>query len=516
MCDGRERRRFVSRTGSRRSATYVAQFRQHIAQLQAHLTGTDAEPLLPSYIPPTGYWTAEEKGLFFHALSVHSRFRPDLIAACVKTKTILDVCAYIDTLHRTLSRNNNLPSLRPKIECANEVSDSWVQWEERNAEELVAIEPKWEEETLERRHEEMSARDIDVENIMSAENVNPTSLDPAAWESDIQRIWRQETALKRLDFRQLKVLEGFLRPSESGTDKDADEAQTEDQECPGIPDFAALPSPVSLTARTLPNSTPIMIDPVLPSSKSVPVQVLPQQSTSTIEVTERSSLLPEPSSLQAIIPTALQSIALSRPSPKDKSPSPGGDKVMDTGPSDLTPSSRRRIQKRLYMRRKRAEQRGEKVISNVAKLRPGRKVREPKPPRQRSKSLKTKDKTPSWEESDDNASMDMDASPQTIPITLPLDAKAPRVTAEAQAHNTGSPIDSQEHNETHNTDEDDDHQKRHNKSGLTQPYKIKKNFIANGIDGNTLVKGNLNLFHLSTLGRFMECVKCLYAGRSSC
>ena len=435
---------------------YVAQFRQHLAQLQAHLTGTDAEPLLPSYLPPTGYWTAEEKGLFFNALSVHSRFRPDLIAASVKTKSILDVCAYIDVLNTTLSRNHNLPSLRPTLECAMEVSDAWVQWEEGNAEELVAMEPKWEEETSEQQHEEeMAARDIDVENIMAAENVNPACPDLVAWKSDIQRIRRQEIALKRLDFHQLTVLEGFLRPPDSEiANKDADEA-TEDQKCLGIPDLAVPPSPTPPTARTHPFCDDM--DPVLVRlSKSVPAHVLPQRRTNIVEATDRS-----PIPLKAgntISPMILQPIVSRHPSPEDRPLSPGGDRALGANPSDLTPTSRRRFHKRLYMRRKRAEQRGEEAISNIAKLRPGRKVREPKSPKQRSKPLKIKNNTPSREENDDddNTSMHVDTSPQTIPVTPPPDVKAPRITAEAQSRNTGSLTDLREDEEIHSSDDDDD------------------------------------------------------------
>jgi hypothetical protein len=172
------------------------------------------------------------------------------------------------------------------------------------------------------------------------------------------------------------------------------------------------------------------------------------------------------------------------------------------------------------MRRKRAEQRGEEVISNIAKLRPGRKAMERKPPKRRPKSYKNQTKTPSREENEDdnNTSMDVDpSSPKTIPVTLPPGAKAPLDAVQTEGHTAGGPMDCQEHEMTDNSDDDDDcdHQKRHKKSGLTKPYKIKKDFIEHGIDGKTLVEGNLGLFNLSTLGRFMKCVTRFFAVRSS-
>ncbi|KAF8234014.1 hypothetical protein L208DRAFT_1359837 [Tricholoma matsutake] len=388
------------------NAIYVAQFRQHLAQVRAHLAGTDAVPLLPSYLPPTGYWTAEEKDEFFHALSVHSRFRPDLISACVKTKTILDVCAYIDALSNTLSRGHSLPPLRSNLECAMEVSDSWVQWEEANAEDLVVIEPKWEEEALEQRHEgEMIMRANSVEAITAADNGNLASADRETWERVRRRIWRRETALKRLDLHHLGALDGFLRQTESEVaNTDADQVQSEDQEC---------------------------------------------------QVNILSSSSPQP-------------VTLSHSSPGERSPNPQGFKEKGADPSDLTPMSRRRFQKKLYMRRKRAQQRGEEVVSDFINLRPGRKVEERKPPKQRPKYYKTKTKTSSREENEvDNIPMDVEApSPHGIP--------------------------------------------RYKTGGLTKPYKIKRDFMDNGIDGKTLQEGNLGLFHLSTLGRFMKLYKSGY------
>ena len=43
----------------------------------------DEQPLIPSFSPPSSYWSSDEKDLFFHGLAVYSRFWPDLIAESV-------------------------------------------------------------------------------------------------------------------------------------------------------------------------------------------------------------------------------------------------------------------------------------------------------------------------------------------------------------------------------------------------------------------------------------------------
>jgi hypothetical protein len=45
---------------------------------------------------------------------------------------------------------------------------------------------------------------------------------------------------------------------------------------------------------------------------------------------------------------------------------------------------------------------------------------------------------------------------------------------------------------------------------LTRPYRIKKDLAENGIDGKTLIDGNLGLFHLSFLGQLMKCASVMF------
>jgi hypothetical protein len=121
--------------------SYVAQFRFHQKFVQAHLKGTlnNEQPLLPAFFPPSSYWSSDEKDLFFHGLAVYSRFRPDLIAESIKTKTILDVCLYLDILQTASSPMHSgiHRSLRSSSEPAMEVSSTWIQNEEQLAAALI-------------------------------------------------------------------------------------------------------------------------------------------------------------------------------------------------------------------------------------------------------------------------------------------------------------------------------------------------------------------------------------------
>jgi hypothetical protein len=121
--------------------SYVEQFRVHQKFVQAHLKGTlnDQQPLLPAFFPPSSYWSSDEKDLFFHGLAVYSRFRPDLIAESIKTKSIFDVCLYLDILQ---TASSSIPSeihgpFRSSLEPAMEVSSTWIQHEEKIAAELT-------------------------------------------------------------------------------------------------------------------------------------------------------------------------------------------------------------------------------------------------------------------------------------------------------------------------------------------------------------------------------------------
>lgn len=384
---------------------YTAQFRRNLAEVQAHLAGNVGNSLYPSYIPPTGYWTSLEKNAFFHGLCIHSRFRPDLIAACVHTKSVVDVCTYIDALDKGLSKNSNLHYARATMEGAVEVSDAWVEWEEKHSVDLVSMECDWEEEMLDNREE-----------IVEGSNSK-----------------KREKMMRRLDVDHLRHLEAIIRDGEwnSGGDP-ADHGDHPNTQADEIIDPALLEIPAP--APEIP-----------PRNSSSPLVTQDHNSHTKISQPDTAGLVEEPT----------------------------------VNLSELSPSSRRRLQKRLYMRKKRAQKAGSDFTSVVTKLRPGRKLKEDKPPR--SKRSKSKGKSPEDDPDEDPMNVDDDL----------MDPPSAAVE------------DSEE-------DEDDDAKeptkRHHSKSGLTKPYKIKKEFETLGIDAGFLSQSDLDLFHLSTLSRLMTFV----------
>ena len=122
---------------------------------------------------------------------------------------------------------------------------------------------------------------------------------------------------------------------------------------------------------------------------------------------------------------------------------------------DLSPASRRRIYKRLYMRRKRGQATGtsDALLSEThapQRIKPGRKSR----PRKKRKT--------------DEGSVVIDG-------------------------------DDDEY------DDDDDDDPRHNIGGKTRHYKIKGQFEAVDFDAKALQDNGLELFHLSALAKLMRC-----------
>lgn len=115
------------------NARYYEDFRQHVVDLREHLAGkwageveeldgggeqmevdeednvefdSDEDPSDEGkpFDPFTATsWTEVEKDAFFHAVAAHSRLRPDLIAASIKTKNMYDVCLYMRCLDDALA-----------------------------------------------------------------------------------------------------------------------------------------------------------------------------------------------------------------------------------------------------------------------------------------------------------------------------------------------------------------------------------------------------------------------------
>jgi len=291
---------------------YLSHYLEVLRDAQAHLSGrTPDEPLPPSLIPPTGYWSTHEKNAFFHALCVHSRLRPDLIADSVKTKSITDVCNYIDLMDESLRNTEGARLERKEIPAAMELVPDWLAFEEQQAVAILAEEPGWDLKVLQQdRDAGLTAR----KKLVRGHKMK------AGMETEQRDLWTKEDSLQSLDRRDMVALGMILRAAEAPPD---DESRS--------------------------------------GSRS-------RQSTDPREISP--PLLPTPGLDESLIDPAL--LALRPPLIRTRSPSPTSNTSI---PPDLSPVSRRRFQKRLYMRRKRAKVAGREAELKVARLKPGRRAK---------------------------------------------------------------------------------------------------------------------------------------------
>lgn len=338
--------------GSDVSAFYLSHFRDHIAQVQAHLLGQTQDVLLPSIGTPTVYWTSFEKNLFFHALTRHSRLRPDLIAAYIKTKSAVDVCAYIHSLH-VASKHNPIYRKRKDMEIAFEVSDSWIEYEEQAAASLATAELLWdiEQRRISRQVQVAKKRD-DLKTSEMFDN----------WRAEAEAQWSKEDSLQCLDALQLDVLESILRTGDPALTSNNDSRKVDYQTSAASQEVSL--DHCSAVAEAIGDA---------PTDPSPPPIGSPLSNVTTINA-ERITSKPRGDRLQLVsnvpVQSADQTLARQSTAPRDvltpNSP------LSQVAPEVLSPTSRRRLQKRLYMRRKRAEQSGVEMDYTVNKLRPGR------------------------------------------------------------------------------------------------------------------------------------------------
>lgn len=140
---------------------YLSGLLDNISATQDHLAGNDGTPLMSSFLHPNAVWTPQEKDTLFHALSVHSRFRPDLISHEIKTKSVPEVCNYLTTLRLAASQEENVvpySQWRQNLPIATEVSSEWIAMEEEAALDITTREQDWQQElTAERRRAELKS-----------------------------------------------------------------------------------------------------------------------------------------------------------------------------------------------------------------------------------------------------------------------------------------------------------------------------------------------------------------------
>lgn len=137
----------------------------------------------------------------------------------------------------------------------------------------------------------------------------------------------------------------------------------------------------------------------------------------------------------------------------------------------------RLLKKRLYMRRKRAEQAGKAFVPASIKLRPGRPKKARKPSKPRPKNYNTKTRLGS-----ESGSRTHSVDPEIANL-------------QSQLH-SAEPTDS--HADLESMYE------KHSQGGLTRPYRVKKLFQENEVDAKLLSSTGIDFFHLSTLTRLMR------------
>ncbi|EGO26118.1 hypothetical protein SERLADRAFT_462828, partial [Serpula lacrymans var. lacrymans S7.9] len=421
---------------------YLQSFRKHLSSVQEHLDGHVALDLSDDVELASegqgGTWSGDERDRFFHALTIYSRWRPDLIAAAVKTKNVAEVCHYLFILEETAlgeemeGRGDGVG--RAQRDVAMQVSEEWVAKEEGLAAEVLRREGEmagqWKEherkietkqkkqeiyskcqrgaqENKSRKRRRTNREDESTNEENGAEDGMGGDADTQrakarAWTAEKTLLWSKDDLLERLDIDHLKAIDALLREDVEGVEFPSQEGIEEERDTPITNHTTAVDDE--------------MIDPALLAISR-----------------EASAFAPDPSNTP---------------------PFPVPPETNNTNPElvNLSPKSRRRYQKRLYMRRKRAQSTGGEVVTEVSRLKPGRKTQSRKKSRQSS------------EASDDHENKEIQE-------------------AEIQ---------------------DQDDIRHPNIGGTTRPYRIRARLDKMGVDAQWLRDNNMGLFHLSSLGKLMS------------
>ncbi|KAH9841466.1 uncharacterized protein C8Q71DRAFT_737123 [Rhodofomes roseus] len=484
--------------------TYLSHFSKHLDHVRAHLSGRDRSGRLPpSFFPPSAYWTSAEKDLFFHALAIHSRLRPDLIAEEIKTKSVVDVCLYVQLLENGARTNG--PVLRKDFLTALKVSDALVALEEQKAQPFLDAEPTWESRELqEARQEELEAREKAVRARRGQaqsessehyrEDVRQRKKEFKQWLKERKEEWKVEDTLRALGCATLEAMNRVLREEDEAAlqmDDDAsvppDDTNQEAQEVHSVRGdqpvaeeqhaSQGLEQPVAGT----PNDE--MIDPILRNQS---------QSLQSTVVSEGAPA-PRHSHCPAAPPHMLPHHQFRpqtppfRPSPLPPTSSEPISRASSVvSKSQLDPdlaAARRLFQKRLHMRKKRAEARGGGVVSTASKLKPGRK-RAAKVLRGPGTDVKStsciKRRASSGEGGGGGDDDDEPAAEGTDEERGSMDNQAPAEAARK------------------------DRSRRSHVSGLTLPYKLLKKLREIGLDADELQEQYVGALNLKGLARLMR------------
>lgn len=310
---------------------------------------------------------------------------------------MVDVCAYMDMLEDGVRREGGTVK-RSDMEAAMEVSDRWIELEEENAAAIIDQEAKWEEQAANitrEKEKEWKKKMMPKAKWGEAKNSDERKrerVELRAWRKEHKAHAAKDALMRSLNVAHLKVIDNILREEEE-----------------------MLAAPATSRQNTAEPLQPPLVD-----------------------VDEE------------MIDPVLRSNPMPIPGPSTSMPST--EPVASFVPDNFSPASRRRLKKRLYMRRKRAEAVGEtdslpvELLAGVERVKPGRKsgVR-----------------------------------------------KKPKATE-------GRGV-------VKNEEDDDEEDPRHlHIGGKTLRYKIKHQLKSTGTGAEQLHENGLGLFHLSTLSKLMR------------
>ena len=315
---------------------YKSLFSEFISSVRSHAQSTGKKGFVSSIHGPNTFWTSAEKELFFHGLTRYSRLRPDLIAAHIATdKTAVDVVAYIAALEKG-SKRTDVDEKRTSAPSARCVSTKWIEYEEKQAALLARNEVEWERSQLATGRE---------------------------------RILKEEKS--RIRKRREK---GFVRDRVAR----AQEQERREEYMRRVEEYERLWDQED-TMDSLGYNELSFLDSLIRTHTEA-------NGTNAFATEDDAVDQPEPDD------------PLSPNSPTQIAELSGDGETSPIDMSSMNAAERRRLQKRLYMRRKRAEASGRTPIQDNVRLRPGRRTTRPQPldPLTTSESDKGRDEGKKW------------------------------------------------------------------------------------------------------------------------
>ncbi|KLO18665.1 hypothetical protein SCHPADRAFT_993334 [Schizopora paradoxa] len=410
------------------NADYLKILQEHVDSTYDHLQGFNPSAGIPfaSYYAHRSFWTSEEKDIFFHGLAVHSKLRPDLIAADLPNKTAVDVLLFLDLLEKASKEERGRFS-RKSFAPALETSGKWTEWEEEQARRISINQPFWED----RRRRKERARSVRAEwpsyepSKRRRLSGNAAQEDEKPFLDRMHAQWNKEDYLKDLSVLHLRAIDHILRESEEPVILEAGKYTIED-----------IKEEDGLEGQSLVDPC---IDPSLletPAKQNIEKPVVPVEDGPTGDRQTLSPVVDDEENVE--------------------------------DPRALSPRSRRRYRKRLYMRRKRATLNGAAPSTAVTRLKPGRKT---------SKNAVITLPDP-VDEDDENNGENEEA----------LNASGLIEGAFVTSQGAG---------------------------GVTPHYKIIQELNELGVNASTLAEDRLGLFHLTNIGKLMEIYASLDASSTS-